>query len=129
MGTQKQQEKEIWLCLVKKKKQTKKKGTQKVRLHWVSSPWSQNCFNKLLRCMCTHSKELIQEVKSPCLPHDSRASFGLKTSACLEFLLSEYPKAKRKAKFWMEKTQIQNFLMVELVKPKVSTFLNNMITF
>lgn len=79
--------------------------------------------------MCTHSKELIQEVKSPCLPHDSRASFGLKTSACLEFLLSEYPKAKRKAKFWMEKTQIQNFLMVELVKPKVSTFLNNMVTF
>lgn len=56
--------------------------------------------------MCTHSRELIQEVESPCLPHDSLTSFGLKTSACLEFLLSECLKANRQAKFWMK---IQKF--------------------
>lgn len=77
--------------------------------------------------MCTHSREPIQEVESPCLPHDSQTSFGLRTSACLEFFLSECPKANRKAKFWMKNAQIQKFLIVELVKPKVSTFLNNII--
>lgn len=78
--------------------------------------------------MCTHSREPTQKVESPCLPHDNQTFVGLRTSACLEFLLSECPKANRKAKFWMKNTQIQKFLMVELGKQKVSTFLNNTIT-
>lgn len=74
--------------------------------------------------MQTHSREPIQEIKSLYWTHDSQPSLGLKISA---FLLRqrECPKAISKGKFWVKQTPIQKCQMVERLKPKIPTFLNN----
>lgn len=77
--------------------------------------------------MHMHTRKPTQEVKFPCLPHDNQTSFGIKISAFLlgQYLLSECPRTNRKDKFWMKETQIQKFQLVEWLKPKVHSFLNN----